>query len=140
MQLCPKRIPTVVTRERQTHVPVRARKLGLLALGMGTVLLAVASLSSGSFSGALMTSGSFTMQAGGGGDDLHEEVASKPSNNFAGALMTPGSFTMQAASGSDLHEEVASKPSNNFGGALMTSGSFTMQAAGGSDLHEEVAR
>jgi hypothetical protein len=35
-----------VTRERQTHTPARARKLGLLALGAGAVLLAGVSVSS----------------------------------------------------------------------------------------------
>jgi len=52
----------------------------------------------GSFAGALMTSGSFTMMAAGGGVD--EELGEGAgTGSFAGALMTSGSFTMMAAGG-----------------------------------------
>jgi hypothetical protein len=52
----------------------------------------------GSFAGALMTSGSFTMMAASG---LSEEELGEGAGtgSFAGALMTSGSFTMMAASG-----------------------------------------
>merc|ERR1712100_718823 len=52
----------------------------------------------GSFAGALMTSGSFTMMAAGG---INEEELGEGegTGNFAGALMTSGSFTMMAAGG-----------------------------------------
>ena len=43
--------------------------------------------------GALMTSGSFTMMAAGGG--VRRQL-------FQGALMTSGSYTMMAASGGDV--------------------------------------
>jgi len=46
------------------------------------------------FTGALMTSGSFTMMAAGTGDRRRKL--------FSGALMTSGSFTMMAASGGDM--------------------------------------
>lgn len=52
----------------------------------------------GSFAGALMTSGSFTMMAanGVGEEELGE---GEGTGSFAGALMTSGSFTMMAANG-----------------------------------------
>jgi len=54
----------------------------------------------GSFAGALMTSGSFTMMAAGGVDE--EELGEGAgTGSFAGALMTSGSFTMMAAGGVD---------------------------------------
>merc|ERR1711924_486662 len=52
----------------------------------------------GSFAGALMTSGSFTMMAASGVDE--EELGEGAgTGSFAGALMTSGSFTMMAAWG-----------------------------------------
>merc|ERR1711939_527616 len=49
----------------------------------------------GSFAGALMTSGSFTMMAAGGVQE--EELGEgEGTGSFAGALMTSGSFTMMA--------------------------------------------
>jgi hypothetical protein len=50
----------------------------------------------GSFSGALMTSASFTMMAASGGDDRRKLQFG---GAFGGALLTSGSFTMMAASG-----------------------------------------
>ena len=44
------------------------------------------------FSGALMTSGSFSMMAAGAGMDRRRKL-------FHGALMTSGSFTMMAKGG-----------------------------------------
>merc|ERR1711871_1885051 len=52
----------------------------------------------GSFSGALMTSGSFTMMASGGFEE--EELGEgEGTGSFSGALMTSGSFTMMASGG-----------------------------------------
>merc|ERR1711964_538280 len=51
----------------------------------------------GSFGGALMTSGSFTMMAAGGFTE--EEELGEGEGSFGGALMTSGSFTMMAAGG-----------------------------------------
>merc|ERR1711959_456845 len=54
----------------------------------------------GSFSGALMTSGSFTVMAAGGGfGSGEEEELGEGTGSFSGALMTSGSFTMMAAGG-----------------------------------------
>merc|ERR1712072_361105 len=49
------------------------------------------------FSGALMTSGSFTMMAGTGMEEEEGELGE--STGFSGALMTSGSFTMMAGTG-----------------------------------------
>merc|ERR1711939_276494 len=49
------------------------------------------------FGGALMTSGSFTMMAGGGVEEEEGELGE--STGFGGALMTSGSFTMMAGGG-----------------------------------------
>merc|ERR1711959_344281 len=49
------------------------------------------------FSGALMTSGSFTMMAASGMEEEEGELGE--GEGFSGALMTSGSFTMMAASG-----------------------------------------
>merc|ERR1711964_182964 len=54
--------------------------------------------SEGNFGGALMTSGSFTMMAAGGGFGEEEELG-EGEGNFGGALMISGSFTMMAAGG-----------------------------------------
>merc|ERR1711918_25538 len=48
------------------------------------------------FSGALMTSGSFTMMASGNYEE--EELGEGEGSAFSGALMTSGSFTMMASS------------------------------------------
>merc|ERR1712146_207541 len=49
----------------------------------------------GSFNGALMTSGSFTMMAAGTGMVEEEELGEgEGTGSFNGALMTSGSFTM----------------------------------------------
>merc|ERR1712072_531276 len=72
----------------------------------------------GQFSGALMTSGSFTMMAAGGG--LNEELG-EGTGQFSCALMTSGSFTMMAA-GAGVQEELG-EGTGQFSGALMTSGS-----------------
>merc|ERR1712146_447096 len=70
--------------DKEVSKPVKAN------LGEGT----------GSFAGALMTSGSFTMMAASGADE--EELGEGTgTGSFAGALMTSGSFTMMAASGAD---------------------------------------
>merc|ERR1711924_384683 len=54
----------------------------------------------GSFGGALMTSGSFTMMASTGFDE--EELGEGAgTGSFSGALMTSGSFTMMASAGFD---------------------------------------
>merc|ERR1711918_108198 len=54
----------------------------------------------GSFGGALMTSGSFTMMASTSFDE--EELGEGAgTGSFGGALMTSGSFTMMAASSFD---------------------------------------
>merc|ERR1719253_142103 len=50
----------------------------------------------GDFAGSLMTSGSFTMVAGGG---FNEEELGEGVGDFAGSLMTSGSFTMVAGGG-----------------------------------------
>merc|ERR1712096_216848 len=50
----------------------------------------------GSFGGALMTSGSFTMMAANSGGFGEEELG-EGEGSFGGALMTSGSFTMMAA-------------------------------------------
>lgn len=50
----------------------------------------------GDFAGSLMTSGSFTMVAGGG---FGEEELGEGVGDFAGSLMTSGSFTMVAGGG-----------------------------------------
>merc|ERR1712072_456720 len=49
------------------------------------------------FGGALMTSGSFTMMAGGGVEEEEGELGE--STGFGGALMRSGSFTMMAGGG-----------------------------------------
>merc|ERR1711988_99662 len=54
----------------------------------------------GSFTGALMTSGSFTTMASTGFDE--EELGEGAgTGSFTGALMTSGSFTMMASTGFD---------------------------------------
>merc|ERR1711964_849588 len=58
----------------------------------------------GSFGGALMTSGSFTMMAANGGGFGEEELG-EGEGSFGGALMTSGSFTMMAANGGGFGEE-----------------------------------
>jgi len=65
--------PTYSHRELAVHHESRRRKLN-------------------AFSGALMTSGSFTMMSGGG-------ARRRKLNAFGGALMTSGAFTMMSGSG-----------------------------------------
>merc|ERR1711977_640670 len=52
------------------------------------------------FSGALLTSGSFTMMASSGFEEEEELGEGEGTGNlFSGALLTSGSFTMMASSG-----------------------------------------
>merc|ERR1711966_127970 len=51
------------------------------------------------FSGALLTSGSFTMMATTGFEEEELSESEEAGNLFSGALLTSGSFTMMATTG-----------------------------------------